>query len=222
MIYSSETETDVMSSFVCDSNSLPPMDEEVQECVLRRMRVVMFRSFFTSDKTKWNKKNVYPADNYYTEEAFRESYRMPMMKLLLHYHKMNVESKFDIPITETIQQNVDMYFKNSTYLNQVLFDVIRTSDSNKPDEFVRLETIYNRIISELKESGIRLTFRDFKNEMKKHYIFGEYYVEKHQPNGKTIRSVLLGIQEIPEEKQIEEETDDETCSECGGRKRRLD
>lgn len=123
-LYGCQSDFKPQYTLFMECNNKPSCDSE-DSGVLRRFRVVEFKSVFVQDEKKVDpSKNIYPMDTslYYDEKL--ERYGKVMMKLMLENYKVMVKNgtENNIPMTNEIKETTQRYFQDTNSFISFLDD----------------------------------------------------------------------------------------------------
>ena len=215
--HSNHTQITILATFILECNKKPKIDGRIDESYERRLDDIPFESTFTKDDRLLNSglDNVFEANAWYKEDAFKDQFKTVLFNYLLNYMKdYKIETKK--LITEGWKSPKVVRDRTAEYLESSddVKEWFNTKYQPAPNEYKNIKEKLQKgsfvecklVYQEYKESGYyNLLTKKQKREqnlkwfyayMKENINFKIYYKEKYTIDNKTYRNILLDHKEI--------------------------
>lgn len=143
MLYSSKTQVKLCGTNVMECNEKPPFSEAPKDADAERINDILFASFFTGEKERWDSttgetNHIYPLDAG-LKETLKSSIivRNAMLNVLLHNLLMVKEQGYNVDFfkPESVKQRSLAYLQNSYDIHNIFKSVFEKRQEENSDKY---------------------------------------------------------------------------------------
>ncbi len=186
------------STLVFECNKKPLFSGETNDNSMpRRLIDVPYRSTFTNDEDTLNdsnKKYVFPKNDTYNTDEWRDKHKYALLEILLENHKKfsSINNNFDKIIPKSIKALGREYLDESNDVKSFVNQYLERTDDN--DDYTKIKDIHERFIKHYKLYGNSLrvkTQKYIKSELEK--LYGNLVRDQAKIKGIKVNGVLRGF-----------------------------